>query len=788
MLVIKIAWAGIKKRKAYSLTIFLLVFIIGALSNIGITMKQKAGQIYDDIHQTIQADHMQYRFGEEYGEQVKDFEQWFRMDQRIQDVKTAQILHLEHHRYNFEGKDEVEFSINLYPDITKKMNTHYEMETLDLERDEVALPVYYRNKYDLKQGDYFDVVLGNKRTRLHIKSFYIDPNHGSDMTGLKYIILNGDKLSHLIEDVKIAANPSHVSILWSLGVVVKSEHIEDIEQINDDFYENNQVPMTISHTLTLYKTATLFLTNIMITIVIVFAVLVLFIILLVVRNAIESAIETDYTNIGILKALGFTSHQILLSIVLQFSSLTLIGTVFGIGVSLLLMPWVGNSLLATTGFTWMGYPSAITIILIIMVLLGIMNGLVFMIAKKVMKITPVEAIVGGKSDVYFNPHVNIPLKKLAVLPRSLRMAIKQTLTRANQYIMLMVISSVLGLTMGIVLIAVSVFGNEDTAATIFGANSKANIVIKGPDEASVERIIQEITHNYSVPYYDMMSSDMVSVGSRNIYSVAYQDFEKGHMQAIKGRLPKYDNEVSLTKVLASQLNKKIGDAMMISDVTGKEKLRFIITGYHQSVMEMGNNMLITSEGLKRINHHASLTTGELFMDYTDDMDKTIEALQKTYVNHHNGIMIAKLNHEETLIDTINHIMSGVMLGICLLVGLIISILTMLMALIAIHKEKKEFGVYKALGYDTLGIRLQFVARFGTVAFIGALIGSVVGRLIGGDFLERVLSSIGIGKLQVDFNGLHVLIPIALIAMVAYVVAYVVSNRVKKVSPRDLISE
>lgn len=792
MAIIKVAWAGIKKRKVYSISIFLLVFMIAVLLNIGVSMMQRVSQIFEETHKKTNSVHIEYYFNDMYSEKVKTFEKWFENDNRIKEVKVTNILTVEGEVYNFKdkAKDKAKAypKICLYPNSEKYLNQDNEVIELDIDSNEIALPIYYQNTYHLKEGDSFEIFLGNTTISLKIDSFFVEPLHGSEMTMVKTAILSTDRLNDMIEESNmLPSDPTKMVTSYSIGIVIKEQFTKNIKEINEDFYTNNEVPMNETLSIELYKKGTLLIANIILSITIAFSILLFLIIILVIRSAINSAIETDFTNIGTLKALGFSSSQILMTIILQFSTLAFIGTIFGVGISILLIPYIGNIVLTTTGLIWFGFPSVATMLMTLLILLILINCLVYVTSRKVMKITPVEAISSGKSDVYFNSATNIPMEKLSILPLNFRMGLKQILTKVNQYIMLLVITVVLSFAVGITLMTVSIFGDFETTFKIFGFN-KFNIGVTALEEETIEDIMEEISLMYNVDYYDLTTYQNVLVGSESILAIVYKDFEKGNLYPIKGRFPKYDNEISLTKTLASFFDKKIGDTLIISDVTGEEKLEFIITGYHQNVNNMGTNIFFTSDGIKRIDKEVQLRFGELLIDETLDIDEIVKELENKYEKQENGVDIYKMDTESTMLISIKSILSGVTLGIFILVSLITSIITMLLAFIAIHKENKELGIYKALGYDSFQMRLQLAARYGIVTLIGALIGSILCCLFGVDLLGIMFSSIGIGKLEVDFTLRSFLIPIVLVSFVAFLVAFVASKRIGEVSTRDLICE
>lgn len=201
-------------------------------------------------------------------------------------------------------------------------------------------------------------------------------------------------------------------------------------------------------------------------------------------------------------------------------------------------------------------------------------------------------------------------------------------------------------------------------------------------------------------------------------------------------------------------------------------------------------MYLPFSGLKRIDKTAQISNGELLIDQSLDLDRIVKELEeKKYESDASGVDIYRSDYASNAIVSIKNILSAVALGIFILVSLITSIITMLLAFIVIHKENNELGVYKTLGYGTLQMRLQFAARFGLVTCIGALIGSVLYSICGANLIQLMLKSIGIGEINIGFNWINAVLPIGILAIVAFSVSFLASRRIeKKVSPRILISE
>ena len=104
------------------------------------------------------------------------------------------------------------------------------------------------------------------------------------------------------------------------------------------------------------------------------------------------------------------------------------------------------------------------------------------------------------------------------------------------------------------------------------------------------------------------------------------------------------------------------------------------------------------------------------------------------------------------------------------------------------REKIDIGIYKALGFTSGNLRLQFAVRFLIVAFFGIIIGTTLSILFSGKMLSYILRSLGIANFVIDYRFITVFLPIISVALCYFIFAYVVAGKTKKVDVRNLITE
>lgn len=104
------------------------------------------------------------------------------------------------------------------------------------------------------------------------------------------------------------------------------------------------------------------------------------------------------------------------------------------------------------------------------------------------------------------------------------------------------------------------------------------------------------------------------------------------------------------------------------------------------------------------------------------------------------------------------------------------------------KEKKDIGIYKALGFTTRRLRLQFALRFLLVSALGSAAGVLLCILLNNRMLSLLLRTVGITNFITEYSAFTLLLPIVLICSCFFLFSYFTSKKVKSVEIRELITE
>lgn len=165
--------------------------------------------------------------------------------------------------------------------------------------------------------------------------------------------------------------------------------------------------------------------------------------LAVIGSNVMDYIQENMQSLGALKAIGYTSRQLIASLLLQFSGIGLVVGIFGIGISYLLFPAINTMLISQTGIPYavrfLPLPFCGTLLLIE----GVVLFVVWLSARGIKKIEAITAIRQGIRTHSFKKN-HIPLERTKA-PLTLALALKTTLSGMKQNITVCITMLILSL-------------------------------------------------------------------------------------------------------------------------------------------------------------------------------------------------------------------------------------------------------------------------------------------------------------------------------------------------------
>lgn len=489
----------------------------------------------------------------------------------------------------------------------------------------------------------------------------------------------------------------------------------------------------------------------------------------------------EYINLGILKAQGFTSGKIRLVYIFQYVLAELIGAVIGLIISIPLTFALGSLFQPITGLLTATNVSVLKCAAISLCIILLCAIFVILATRRVSRISPVRAISGGKSEIHFDSRLNAPIK---AKPLSFFMGLRQFTSRGKSYIgSVFIVALLVYFMMTISMLSARLSGDNMIEGVV---NQHISAAVSDEFEIGDIKRFEEEVHSVDENAKVIFAANRyVMIDGIELYCSAYSPAEL-MFKPLEGRMPIYDNEVAVTEIAAEELGKKIGDTVMIG--SGENAKEFIITGYHQSMSDLGRTFLITAEGLYRVNGAKPVCYIEMSEDSL--IDKASEVVDEKLGN----LILAKTvdkergNAAEGTLELIN--------TICLILVLAVFSVSVIFSAVVINmicgkafiKERTDIGILKSLGFSSAGLRTQFAFRFMIIAVIGSVIGGVCSMLLTKPLLELLLRMVGVTRIESSIAFTTFIIPALLICLSFFLFAYFAARKINKVEIRELVSE
>lgn len=667
---------------------------------------------------------------------------------------------------------------NLKYRIFNEEGTGYIEEPEELQAGEVYAPISYKALYHCEAGDKMTLKKEGKIVSYTIKAFFEDPFMGSSMMGIKTVLLSDADMKELLKSAReeTADNSFYEGII--LNVFQKENSKLSFLKFEQEL--NRDTGVTAYSWLSMGTSQAigymLILTRIFSGSLLVFIALLLVITLIIMNHSISSSIEMEYVNLGILKAVGLTQGKLKMILMLQYLLGAVVGAIAGIPLAIPVIKLVNRIITPVMGILT---PNRLAIVPCLVALLGIMAFLVLFIwikLQKLKEITPVQAISGGKESVYFSSRLELPIQKKGM---SFWLAFRQLTSSGKQYISAGVITGLLVFFM-IMMGHMNAWMGEDGGQfkKLFDATEYDLWVSCSDDtiQTEAEEIVESYSHIESS--YQMQTIYLMLEGCQ-IQCFVCESPEEIY-SVLEGRTCRYDNEILITRFVAEDLGLQIGDAVTVA--ANDKEAEYIISGIYQCANDMGNNFAMSKAGYDRIG---TQVLGEAYcLKDAGAAEEIAEKLNEVYDSKISVSVGNGFNGADSIASAVNAL------------SVLVYILAVIFALVVISlvcgkifaKERQDYGIYKAVGFTSGNLRLQFAMRFTVVSLLGSILGVVLTVLLMNRCFGFLFSFVGVSQVEVEIAWLSVFVPIGLMAVVFFLFSYWKAGKIKKVEPRVLIVE
>ena len=711
----------------------------------------------------------------------------------LEEVEKAEVQDIiAFHRYFVQGQTEgVAGSIHLlsWEDCGKNYQVYDEdMEGLrempeKLRDGEVYVSPSFCALYDVQAGDTLELLAkeGGTAKVFTIKGFFEDPVTGSAMMGMKQMLVTENdmqKLSGMLDEAGKYAQGERYNVFHLFRVkdsVLSDGEFQKIVNAGTDL----AAEAGFSYSKETIMGFMLILYHIFAGFLLVFVMVLLVVAMLIIGHSISSGIEQNYMNMGILKAIGYTQHDLRVVWLLQYLIVIVCGMGIGIPVSSFVVRKINRLTITVTGLF---VPSDIPIgrsLLALGVILLVMMAFICMKTAKIGRITPIRAIRGGAEDVYFKSRFMAPIRKRGL---HFWLAYRQLVSGKKQYISACLVASLLVFFLSLTARMDAWLGPDGKGLMDSFSASRYDLGVKCTDEETAEEIEEILEERAGITDSYQFVMNRASVGQieylMNIIS------EPEYFNVLLGRSCRYQNEIVVTQSVADELRIGTGDTVAVA--FGGKELDFIVSGIYQCANDMGENFGISKEGFERFLEPDAekefYYTYYLFQNAAMT-EEIAEFLKETY-----GDSVFIDENTWSGVDIIILALSALMVFMYFVTIVFVLITVTLTGSKILYKEQHDLGIYKSLGYESGKLRLAFSLRFVIVSAAGSAMGILMSAALTDMFAGAMLKMCGISRFTSHLSPFRMALPAMIVSALFFLFAWFAAGRVRKVEPGILIVE
>lgn len=653
----------------------------------------------------------------------------------------------------------------------------------------VYLPMIYKTG-EIAAGKQVQLTIGSHKVSYKVCGFFNSAMAGSHNCGMCLVLLTGQCYQEL-EEKGYALDATLVSV--RIKDQSGSEAFESMldQAISAKYPEH----FSVSNSYALVSQSRYISQMICSGILSAMAFFVLLIVVVVVVSNIINYIQENMKNIGVWKAMGYQSRQLVGMLQQQFLGIACLAALAGVMLSYCLFPALNGMMVSQTGIPYEVRFLPVPLLATLAVLCGAVAFAVWLPARRIQKITPIDALRQGVRTHSFQRN-HIPLEGTR-LPLNTALSLKTTLSGMKYNfticITMLVLSLILvfsGLMLENVIVDMTPFRNlvvGETADTCININAdaEAEFLQEMEKDSRVEKIY--LYHTQMVEHMGdtgLSSNQTVSSAEGSLLSNICDDFSKVNNPDVimEGRFPEFENEIAIAVKYAREQGLGIGDEIRLG--VGKKEAMYLISGFTQISNNLGKDCLLTRPGYCRIGKLENLS---YCMDLSPGV--SVDGFNEE-VSSRFGLKVNKAQNIEEIVRGLSAVyislMTAIVAAILVLSVLIIVFVMYLLVRAMLGNKRMEYGILKALGFTTAQLMFQTALSFLPAVAVSTAVGLTISSFVINPLTAMFLRDLGIVKCTFHVPvGFVIAAGLGLVAF-AFATACLVSLRVKKLVPRSLL--
>ena len=283
-----------------------------------------------------------------------------------------------------------------------KLNRYEIVDTNNKKNNSIYLSNYTFIHSGLNLGDKFEYKINDIEYKNNIDGVIEEMQYGNYSSSIISEYLSDDAYNEVLNN-----NPYNEVV----NISIKASDSEKTYNKISSYFSDRNISIINKNYDSNSKNQRLSIATILVIILMVFSSLILTVSLLVSNFKITESIDEEITNMGVLKALGYTSNEIIISTVMPYILSGIIVSISGIILSLFIVPVLSKVIEMQSGFIWIPDLDIVSCLISFIISLSLISLFTLSSAKVIKKLNPINAIRGIKNNKESKNHFEIDKTK-----------------------------------------------------------------------------------------------------------------------------------------------------------------------------------------------------------------------------------------------------------------------------------------------------------------------------------------------------------------------------------------
>lgn len=768
------------RKKLITSVLFLFIMISALLLSSGSNIIIELVGSLGDLFTKSDTPHFVQMYSGELNQD--EIDQWSKENKLVDKQQTAELLNIENQSIYLGNNKESEVNSimdnsfvvqNKLFDFLLDLNS----ENIQVSKGEIAVPVYYKQNYDLKIGDNVELRLKDSTEKFKIVQFVRDSQMNPSIIHSKRFVINKEDYTNL------KSQTGEIEYL----IEYKLKNIDDVATFTSQYQKSNLPKKGIVIDYSLFKTLNGLSDGIIAAVIILVSLLLSLIAVLCLRFTILATIEEDYREIGVLKAIGINKKDIKRIYMVKYRALALFACIIGYILSFLVNKVFTKNIMLYIGSASKSILNFIVPLIMVFIIYSIVILFCKIVLRKFNKITAVEAIRSGNMGEVQVSKKFMKLSKSRLFNINIFLGIRDVFQRFRIFSLLFVVFIICSF---IIIVPVNFYNTIKSPSFItYMGVGRSDIRIDLQQSENVveryEKLLEQIKKDSDIEKFSPLVTAQFKMinneGAEENIAIENGDFSIFPVEYLNGKAPENDNEMALSYTNASELSKKVGDKIVL--IIDKKEKQMNICGIYQDVTNGGK----TSKA--RLTYKKEDVVRYIVGIDLKDKSK-IETKMDEYSKTYNPARVT--NIEGYLAQTLENIVEQLKLItiVAIIIALIVSILiTSLFLQMLVAKDNSQIAILKSMGLAVKDIKIQYITKSLIVLNLGIIIGAIISNTLGQNLVGGLMSFLGASKIEFVINPLqaYIICPIALMVIVS-ITTLISIGSIKKTNIIDMIVE